>query len=82
MLTAIEEANDAGVRVGHTCDMLQLSRSRYYAWKRRVAQGDPSEALDPLEDHPCGPVRKRSCKPVRPVSIDKLGKKDCIVNGR
>ena len=36
--------------------MLQLSRSRYYAWKRRVAQADPSEPLDPLEDHPCGPL--------------------------
>ena len=37
------------------CAMLQLSRSRYYGWKKRIDHPGFSEGCDPLEDRPAGP---------------------------
>lgn len=41
--------------VSDVCAMLQLSRSRYYAWKKRIDHPGFSEGSDPLKDRPTGP---------------------------
>ena len=57
ILSTIEDAKDAGVSVSQVCAMLQLSRSRYYAWKRRIDHPKVSDESDPLSDRPAGPGR-------------------------
>lgn len=53
ILRVIEDAKDMGVSVSRVCEMLGLSRSRYYAWRKRIDQG---VFCDPLVDRPSGPV--------------------------
>ena len=41
--------------IDRACQILQLPRSRYYAWKQRLDGADSSKVLDPLLDRPSGP---------------------------
>ena len=55
VLQAIDQAKVSGMRVGCACQILQLSHSRYYAWKQRLDCALRSDGSDPLEDRPSGP---------------------------
>jgi putative transposase len=56
ILTVIEDAKCMGVSVSCVCEMLGLSRNRYYAWKRRIDQAVLYDGCDPLLDRPAGPI--------------------------
>ena len=55
VLLAIDQAKVSGMRIGRACQILQLRRSRYYAWKQRLHRVLPSDGSDPLKDRPSGP---------------------------
>lgn len=56
ILYVIAQAQERGVTVTRVCQMLQLSSSRYYAWKRRVEEAEGRSSADPLADRLPGPA--------------------------
>jgi len=54
LIEAIEQAVSEGMKVRRACQILDLPRSRYYAWKQRLEEGAGS-AETALTDRPAGP---------------------------
>jgi putative transposase len=56
ILIFIEDGKVMGVSVSRVCEMLGLSRNRYYVWRRRMDQAVFCDGCDPLLDRPAGPM--------------------------
>ena len=54
LLEGIDQAQAQGMKVTRACQILDLPRSRYYAWKKRLSEG-PGLADTALTDRPAGP---------------------------
>ena len=55
LLEGIDQGVSQGMKVTRACQLLELPRSRYYAWKKRLKEGAGS-AETALADRPAGPA--------------------------
>jgi transposase InsO family protein len=56
VLEAIDQAVTHGVSAQRACEILDLPRTRYYAWKARVEGVAPEARVGALADRPAGPA--------------------------
>lgn len=73
LLVALDQAVAQGMSVVRACELVGLSRARYYAWKARVEGVEPETRAMVLEDRPAGPAPGTAPHRLREDEKDAIG---------